>query len=323
MMKDIGAIALAGFFVHSGYLIAWSTFRRQKNEPLYGFREFFTDRLVRVYIALIPCMVVLVLVTLLGYALVQKPIAAVGLRDTIGTLLMLENNPLLEQMRYYFQSDDGSWLFVKNYAGALPLWTLVIEWWIYMAFGWWILVKQKRKWWYWPLLLFFLIEPAWQTFVGNRLGPGLPIFWLLGVVLVFMLESAWMKNRTRNVLLSLAGFIAMFPLFLLLGWKMAALSYFIFVSFAVLALNNSTLKPPRQLDAVVRFGAGYTLTLYILHYPMAKLFSLLPTGWSAGTEIVISILAINIVSILVALPSELKYKHYRKKLYRRLGWQHA
>jgi len=176
MMKDIGAIALAGFFVHSGYLIAWSTFRRQKNEPLYGFREFFTDRLVRVYIALIPCMVVLVLVTLLGYALVQKPIAAVGLRDTIGTLLMLENNPLLEQMRYYFQSDDGSCLFVKNYAGALPLWTLVIEWWIYMAFGWWILVKQKRKWWYWPLLLFFLIEPAWQTFVGNRLGPGLPIF---------------------------------------------------------------------------------------------------------------------------------------------------
>ena len=159
------------FFIVSGYLIAHQLdlFARRR----LGFGDFFWNRFARIYVGLIPALIVILAIDLARLA-ANLPYAhgpALNVWTFIGNVLMLENFPLW----------PSAWPAVVPFGSGRPLWTLAIEWWIYLFVGWgffrWeaLAAWRLQAWVVWGLLA---TVPLWNLVYGT--GNALFLFWLAG-----------------------------------------------------------------------------------------------------------------------------------------------
>ncbi|MEO0735061.1 MAG: acyltransferase family protein, partial [Bacteroidota bacterium] len=118
--------AVAIFFLLSGFLITYSTVGKLARKADYGFRQYFIDRFARIYTALVPALLFILVVDLVSRSLSPATYAyadAFSARDFLGNLLMLQYFPglgLLLGER------------IEAFGSGTTLWTLSIEWWIYL-----------------------------------------------------------------------------------------------------------------------------------------------------------------------------------------------
>jgi peptidoglycan/LPS O-acetylase OafA/YrhL len=154
LIQNLGVMC---FFWISGFLITLSAMRKE------SFQEFFIDRAARMFTPYIPC---LILIVVLGVAFNLKgPLDA---RTFAGNVLMLQDFPVLR---------------VDRLGTGRMLWSVAMEWWIYMGFGA-LFFFRGLPWWGFPLGVAGLFIIAYNATNGM-----LTYTWFAGSL------AAWMWTR--------------------------------------------------------------------------------------------------------------------------------
>ena len=292
-------VAVCVFFALSGFLIA-QTIQSHQAASAYRFRAFALDRFARIYSAYFPC---LLLIAVLDWITLSRspeyPYAgATGILPFLANLAMLQDVP--SQHRAIWTS----------YGSARPLWTLAIEWWIYMFVGAAVLWRHA-DWWRIPLFVVLAVVPA-VNLLGGR-GSGLFLLWLLGAGALWIVRldafarvPSWALFGTA--ILGVAAYVSQIgsagQVYDLRAHALLGLTFTVSVG---LALRSRLTVDAFRVTRVIRFVSGYSLTLYIVHYSvMEALKHLVPAD--PATQWWQALLLANLVAIVVASQTERKYR---------------
>ncbi len=255
-------IAVVIFFILSGYLISNSIFYKLSTDINYSFTSYFIDRFSRIYSAFIPA---LLLIFAIDFVNIRLSPATYNYSDAfdyktfIGNLFMFQDFPFLKYLH----------LKITSFGSARPLWTLAIEWWIYLWFGVLMIKILKKK----PSIftmmcfVFLCIVPAYNLFTGR--GHGLTLFWLFGVLIGIVYDKY--KTVQLSKLMKLGLFIA---LLLIAGLRVSMTMEAYDPIFAFLLAGSlligmelcSTLQVNKQASTIIRLVANYSYTLYLIHF---------------------------------------------------------
>ena len=294
-IQNVGVVV---FFALSGYLVTRAVGRRL-DDPAYGIRQFAIDRTTRIFVPFLPA-VALVWVfdsLLLGAgawnAFSDLPLDAWTL---LTNCLMLFNNPALSIGAKL--TGIGS-LYTVPIGTADPFWTVVLEWWIYVAFGILALVigrVPKATLLAMPLLLFALAPP----FLSLASGSGLVLAWPVGML--FALADDSMRNARRGRLAVVCAFAATFALLRLLrnGFQVYDPTVVLGISVALIG-GSFVLRPPgvtqSRLGRWLLFQSDYSYSLYLVHFSvLIYLAEYLPRTLGPIASIVVGLLLANLVA---------------------------
>ncbi|MGW8169123.1 MAG: acyltransferase family protein [Sulfurovaceae bacterium] len=299
--------AVVLFFILSGIVITYSLLYKLNDNPSYKFRDFFIDRFSRIYTGLVPSLIFIFLFdSIQVYILENKDyhfFNAFDIKTFIGNLLMLQDFPKLN-------------LGITSFASGRPLWTLAIEWWLYMSFGLIVIHYTKRfniK--YFIFLIFFMIVPLYNAYGGR--GESLTLFWLGGALL-----SILSFKHKIQIVKSLSIFFSL--ILIILIYKRLSLTkeaydmvYVIlitlFIFFYLQVVSNIKFSSDK-IKKVIHFIAGYSFTLYLIHYTIFDLIAYFNqknfTLWVFFFAIIIS----NVLALILAYYTEMRYKQFRNLL---------
>ena len=130
------------FFLISGFLITRSVQNRW-DVPGFGFRSYAIERFARIYTAMVPAICLVAIVDAFsadtGHFENADRLTVV---NWFGNLAMLQDFPVFLVARRAL--GDSDW-FIRPFGSAQPFWTLSIEWWIYIVFGWVALVRLRGQ----------------------------------------------------------------------------------------------------------------------------------------------------------------------------------
>ena len=304
--------AVLVFFVLSGFLITYSTANKLRRRGAgYGFTRFFIDRFSRIYVTLLPALLII-----LGLDLVSRALApgsylygnSFDLPTFLGNLLMLQDFPKLP---------------VTSFGSGQVLWTLAIEWWVYLLFGWGllrVLRPARPRWFDYAVLLPLLIVPSWNFFGGG--SHGLTLTWIFGATGYGLLASGWLRPLSP---LKKWGLIAWFTAVGAARFYLTGLEYepvLAFCTAAVITLLVSlfaTVRWPRGVARPVRASAAYSYTLYLTHYSLLDLLrNLYGDVLGPWALLLLGLLLCNLLAATVGLYVEVRATERVKQwLYRR------
>ena len=197
------------FFMLSGFLIFATTWRRRNKA--FTFRDYLIERSARLWVCLIPALTFSAIVAYLTIELPSYPaLRATGPVQFVGNLLMLEDYPLFQILRRLgFDSE----YFIRPYASAEPYWTLPIEYFLYVVFGYVFFygyLQRGRP--AWPATLLFLASLGAVMYHGaTGWGQCLSLLWLIGAL------GPWAVPVERR-LQQRFGYSDRTALVLILGW---------------------------------------------------------------------------------------------------------
>ncbi len=165
----VGYISVMIFFVLSGYLIASSAERSKARGE--GFWVYCLRRFGRIYSALIPC---LLLIACIDGWLMYKGLHTYpqnySVKDFIYNALMLQNAPSIYGHAPFGQEQFGT---------GRPLWTLSLEWWLYMAFGVVFFLRARMREWRVMLMFAFVAYVPFMNTINDYAG-GIAWLWIAG-----------------------------------------------------------------------------------------------------------------------------------------------
>jgi peptidoglycan/LPS O-acetylase OafA/YrhL len=301
-MQNVGVLI---FFLISGFLITHTLIERSK-DPSYGYWQFCLERFARIYSGLLPA---LALVGVIDWTVVHLTgDSTISRYFTIKTLIA--NLFMLEAYRGVLPNS----LRWSAFGSASPLWTLALEWHIYIFVGavFFMLKKPRTTPFLIPVALFFGQTPLYflfGAFQNDGVGHGLFALWLGGAAVYFAVRSSAVPYRIAVPLAACAG--ACFVLFThsgaeynLAAYVLLALSFF----GAVAATQGSRAFVLPSVEVPIRFLADYSFSLYLVHHTiMYALWTIFPDLGLAmfATSIVVS----NVAAIILA---EIGEKHHRQ-----------
>lgn len=261
---QIQRLAVVAFFLLSGFLIA-STVDHKVRFPGYGFSPYLVDRFSRIYCGLVPALIFICAVDALPFERFEQtyPADNRGVDVLAANGLMLQEYPLTE---------------IPTYGSGDPLWTLSVEWWLYILYGVLVLCRGRGLWIGVPLLLVASVSVAGNTLGGT--GHGIAVVWFLGVAVYYLLRSTAVHELDTG--LAAATAILLFLLALARVYLFAAgnakafdLHCAVLLAASLLALlcACSGRAPPvsRRARHIVRFFADYSYTLYLCHFSLLTL----------------------------------------------------
>jgi peptidoglycan/LPS O-acetylase OafA/YrhL len=252
------SLAVVVFFWLSGFLIAYQCLSKAK----YSFGEYMIDRFSRIYVLYVPGLIItfLVCIVLLGRA---PPTAW----DSVGHLFQLQHTPFARMIEGVPP--------IRIYGGNSVLWTIAIEWWLYVFFGiaffWRSMGKIEKA---FAMLLagpatfvvgYFTVweSVAWEWFVGAACATIFVYAPQIGwrqVVIPLMAVVAGILWRFQK--LSLASQVNMYDLQLLI---------FSGAGLMLVVLACKDLHIPSPLKWVAAKGAFVSYALYLTHEPIRVL----------------------------------------------------
>lgn len=299
----LGHRAVIVFFVLSGYVIAYSTFRKALNA-----REYVMARLSRLYSVVLPALI-------LTAAL-----------QTVGTWL----NPGLygqferghDALRYFLTAFFLQSLWTTNTCPPTngPFWSLGYEFWYYAIFGAAVFIKPFRRKIFWVILLLaisgidsFLLMPAWVAgvilYVYGRKNL-LPRTWALAGAVAVLIATAWamldLPNWPKHY-----GHPPLFYSSAFLTDGLLALLLTALIGLVDQAFRSSEVN--ERLDAVVRWTADHTFSLYLYHFPLMLFVSaVVPVDRSSSMQMTGIIIMILAIVFLLSLVTEAPRARWRK-----------
>lgn len=319
--KGLASYCVLIFFVLSGFLISLSLRNNVARDQNYGFKEYFRDRFFRIYPPLIGALVLVFAIDIIGFQFTGQLFSfKIYIGNFFINLLQLQEFPLATYLNEHYMIE----FFRFHYFGTdLPLWTISIEWWLYMFYG--VLVfyffrKRKIDWRYLVPLLFLAITPIYYLLVSARMERGLTLFWFLGVVIT-------LTARTRKSNISTFAFI-LNTLFILLGtygFTLFGYNLSIFILFLSLTVlislgQQEYFKFNKIFKKVSEKLAGYSYSLYLLHYSLLYFITTVFQFEHDVANFIIVFLVVNIVGfgfaqIFETNSKKLKqsYENYRSR----------
>lgn len=138
------SFAVVIFFVLSGYLIT-SAVLKKRSHAGFTFGHYLLDRTARVVYPLLPAVALIVALDFLVFrGSTRLPFINIHLhlQTIVGNFTLLFNHPVLQEIA---ARTSIGWINVKPVGTGAPLWSIVAEWWIYVAFGILALIVLKGK----------------------------------------------------------------------------------------------------------------------------------------------------------------------------------
>jgi peptidoglycan/LPS O-acetylase OafA/YrhL len=307
LMQNVGVLI---FFVLSGLLISFTLIERSKHSS-YGFGTFWLERFARIYSALVPALLfVAVLDGVVIHIFNERAFADYYTAKTfVGNLFMFES----------YRGVLAKYLRTPAFGSASPLWTLAIEWHIYMfvAAVFFIWARPRRRLLMIALAILFCQVPLHYlrgSQSADGVGMGLFSLWLMGTCVLLVLRKVQLPYWA-SLLLALGAAICFF-LVTKAGKEYNVLTYATLVVFlfGVLAASQSQrLITSNPVIGSVKFFADYSFTLYLVHYSiMFAAFVIRPER--NFYIFAIMVLVANIVAIAIAVPTEMRHREFARFL---------
>lgn len=319
-IQNLGVLV---FFCIWGYLVTSSVMRRHRRGG-YALGDYLLDRIARIFTPLLPLLAILFVV--------DNLLAAQGLTlrytrlDAGWGTLMLNATMLFDHVGLSALARLTGWdgLRASAFGTADQLWTVAIEWWIYVSFG--ILAfaaLARRR----PgpllvlLLLFALIVPAYSLLRGN----GLVLAWIVGMGAALQHERL---ARLPRWVLAAAGLVVA-ALAVLLAWReqmnfyhplFALLFSAGLVICHLLSLRPAATRPPGPLSRLVDGLSEISYSVYLVH--LSVLFWLVawrPDLTGRLDALLVLVLLANLVAVLFYLGFERHFPAVRRRLGRLPG----
>jgi len=302
LIQNVGVLL---FFILSGFLITFTLIERSR-DPKYGFLQFCVERFARIYSGLVPALAFIVIVDGVTIYLTGDP--TISRYFTLKT--MVANIFMLESYRGIFPNS----LQWPAFGSASPLWTLAIEWHIYIfvASLFFMAIRPRSIPFLIPIALFFGQTPIhflFGAFQSDGVGQGLFTLWLGGSIVYFFVRSCVTSVFVAAVL-GLCGAIG-FTIFTRAGAEYDMRIYPLLVAafFGLIVSSQSgRLLTSPAIGKSIRFLADYSLSLYLVHHTiMYAMWTSLPDR--GLTMFAVAVLISNLVAIGLA---EIGEKHHRK-----------
>ena len=259
----LGAEAVGIFFVLSGFVIAFVCDGRERDARTYAI-----SRMSRMYSVVIPCLLLTVVLDLAGRHV--SP-------DFYTHLWLPLGSPIKEIGKFLvsltFVNFAWNWGMLPGTDG--PFWSLCFEVPYYLMFGMLFFGKTRLK---------YIATAALLLFYGPRIALLFPL-WLLGVVLYSQMKRLSLSPSGGRVILAAfaIAWLASEEIRHHYGIGMNILDaslrsnlqlYWAGFLFAgtVVGVNYAEISF-KTVERPVRWLAGATFTIYLLHYPLLVLFA--------------------------------------------------
>ncbi len=286
-LQEFGVVI---FFVLSGYLIAYSCDRKQ-SWSTGKFSDYLRSRAVRIYSTLIPA---LLLIALLDVFFTGTFAQDFPIDYSPGTALI----NLLHLQEY----PATHWPF---FGSGYPLWSLSVEWWLYMGFGVCVFRDAWRHWYSYPLLLLAIGSLLYNSTSGN--APGLVLIWLLGAIGYWLGKPG--KRASSTTLILIAAITAVG-----IGWEFSApkttsVAYHPLAMLVTLVLvlvslhwfrSSPTASINRFIVRVIEVAANSSFSLYLLHFSILAALYPLYGKLADGYLILLALAIANLVAVICA-----------------------
>lgn len=312
----VGSFGVVIFFVLSGFLIAMSV-ERDKRKGGFSFRSYLVGRFSRIYTLYIPVLIFAFLVDtfVFSYTAVslEKVYANYSIVNFVGSIFMLQQNPISEILSQVlgFSSID-----VKPFGSARPIWSVAIEWWIYVFFGMCVFLLGKFKldglsFFEKILALFSVLVVVFNSVTG--IGHNLSVIWFMGVGSWYFYGSAFF-SRLEGIPLSVSlallfALIIMFagrfvhmemsPMFkAVIPYDMVMSIIFLFIFITLLSIFRDDRKVSSLGKSLGVFGSNISYALYLTHFTVLNVFYSfgLFESWVGGVAAYISCNVIAYIS---------------------------
>ena len=248
------------FFVLSGFLVGGSLLRAYKNAS-WSWRSYLTHRLVRLWIVLIPALLIGLLWDMLTIHIGKASVNPAVMHRVAATVASLNLSTFFANLGFLQRT------LTPEFGSNGALWSLNNEFWYYVMFplGFFALVPRYND----LLRVFFATALAiLLPVLGHALVLAGPI-WLIGVLLFYLPKSTFSETQRRVAMgIYVVAFLALkevsfqFPLATdyLLGVATCAMLW-------VILSDRSAAVPTRRSDGI-RLLAKFSYTLYLIHIPI-------------------------------------------------------
>lgn len=268
-LTGFGHQAVMVFFVLSGFLIS-STILRSHILGAWSWREYAINRATRLYVVLIPGLLLGLLWDRLGsWLFATEGIYSHSIRD-LGPAVPLEN---LTPGAFFGNLFFLQTIVFPTFGSNGPLWSLANEFWYYVlfpaVFGAALAWAARRT---GTATLLTGVALAVCAFIGWGMLIGF-LIWLAGFGLVLLDSKTELRSRSGTYVLLLGSVV-------LLGgtlfvsrkiWESTLLSDlavgFAFAVFLFAALQSTRNEHSQRYSAIAHEFAGFSYSLYVLHFP--------------------------------------------------------
>lgn len=295
------------FFVLSGFLISQTSFLKGRDYP---FSHYLIDRFSRIFFSFVPALVLVLVVDLwLAQRDSYNPMFNNSWKNFLGNLFMLQGYPM------------SNTVGIEAFGSARPFWTVSVEWWIYIFFGFIFLCTRKKNINLFSVMLFLVSIPVAFFYIHER-GNGLIMVWGMGLVLAVLYNTVNTRlSDTAFWLIVLAAGIG-------IGYRtwyyremydLGTALFFGLLVFACLFPPNGLKKfiTGKFFSGLSHFLASFSYSLYLIHYTLIELYLSFFKNphWS---HLVILFIVCNIIAYLFYLPFEKNHHRFKNILKKRL-----
>jgi peptidoglycan/LPS O-acetylase OafA/YrhL len=314
LMQNIGVLL---FFTLSGFLIARTIIDRSKTLG-YGYGRFFVDRFARIYSSLIPSLVFVAIID--GITISITGSHDISRYYTLSNFIL--NMLLFNDYRGTFDNYDN--VTFSAFGSASPMWTLTIEWHIYLfvAAIFFIGRQPKAALYLVPIAILFGQVPAhyiFGAFQSDGVGQSLFLLWLGGAVIAIVGDELAAPRSVSAAVM--AASVAGVLYFVQAKHEYDPWTYPLIVAFIaalILFTQRSKIVTSARFVKAVRFTADYSFTLYLTHYTVLTAFDAIRPG-STWPHVVVPVIVTNLLAVLVAMPTEMKHRQFANFLTRILS----
>lgn len=269
-LYPIQSYAVVVFFVLSGFLICLSTLSKSD----YSYSEYLIDRFARVYTAFVPTLFLVIIVdTLIGIT----PPGGWNPATVFANLSLLMGIP--------FDKVHAALPAFQPLGTGRPLWTVGVEWWLYVAFGFMVFASRLKV--KSGLVAIILTPIAFAVVYLYGARESLALVWFISAAIAIpalRLAPATCRSIGPSLIL-FWGILALWRLLILrtggetINFYDAHFMYFSTVvifglllsvkGFSLLEKGLLTIRP------FARWFADISYSLYLTHYTLLAAFSTL------------------------------------------------
>ncbi len=316
------------FFVLSGLLVGASGYEKISIGK-FSSRNYLIDRVSRLYVAIIPALILSYIFDYFGSTFFSN----VGFWDHSHPMINEKIDSASFESKLNFENFTANFFMLQHFffdtlGSNSPLWTISAEFWFYIIFGVFGLLKlgQSKK---ITVLLCFFIFIFLYFF-------GLEFIHLLGYWLVGVFAGAIKPNNIIKpfyaflLVLSALVFSRIFINSSSSSLEVAIINYMVAISYGLLILSMRGKKIDYLIKfaSVNKFLASFSFSLYLLHFPLMlfmlavlsnfQYFSQVAFGYSPADSIGLGIYFLLI--ILICLFSYIFSLFTEKKTYLVRNW---
>lgn len=270
----LGAESVIIFFVLSGLLISCSVLRA-KRKGNFTWKHYLINRLSRLYIVLLPALLLTFFWDSLGLAifgsgddsvyggkLLEASRVTYHISDKIDLVTFLGNLSFL----------NG--ILVNEFGSNEPVWSLTYEFWYYMLFPCLVLFlakdKEGKKSRIFHLIIFLVIFAS----VGTKIR-GYFLIWLMGALIALAKPSAFLRNRLPLFIATSAAWLFMLISLLIARFDFVNMTISDFLvgiaSTVLIYVLLHDVSSSYKEEIYKKFAckvSDFSYTLYLVHLPI-------------------------------------------------------